>query len=916
MASKPKQRNVTLAFTALAAAVGSAGLAVRLLSQALRGGDAGALALGLMVAALGVTTLGYGVWSLWRTLSASAASSVSKGLIVGALTALSEAGLTWLAFALALDGRTGQAWLVGAVAVLLVVPFTGLVIRRNEMRDHERVVVVAGVVLSAACLGWLALHLVAGDSPQRTWLLAGPATALIVVTFRLRVANGLSGRPGWLLALAFTATLLLVVASLAGEGRTAPAWIVGGLGLGGTLGVLWVLNDWSVPAVRRRTPQREVTEPSGPPPGAVVPLWARATGLLIPLGSLGWAALDGTEHRPVTSPAGLLVGLAELTVAAAMLMALQALLLGWLRPGCTPGLAQKAAARVRRLEFPHDDPRHRSDAWYEQQRLRDRELALREEARRARLPGDRDMYERELEALERHRARLDWEIGQDRQARSRRVQMELRTEFRLNPTLPRASGSLVRPLCPAACDDTVVDAAFATGLVVDRVWPRIELVAPPQVRREARRHGRDVALLRVTAASAVCTGLVWAFTAGVVARPQPDGASLAVLVIGPLLIALAALALGRRRVVEAYEHRVNAVEVYRFDLAEALRLPLPHNHAELLGLGDVLQGQGDYDRPLAWTGAAPTATPQPEPQQTTTAVEVSGGSREALVSEVSERVLREVRAALRSEHEALAQRLTSGRLDKKDLARLAEEVARHTSVSVGQRLGRTVTDLHGNSTRELRQALRQSVEEAVTGPPLANFTGYFALQLDAGQELRAGVTPGTGATGGAAHGTTIVASPGQRLGLVLFVVRDPRGRDAGSTQQTSPERQFFALEPVHIEGGRDVPAADFEALVDSPTLAPSPHRRTLRTEREAQTVFRFPLPEEEGLHEVWFQLYQSGRLVQVIAVSIAVRASGTPDSPAELPEEPYEEFPEEPYEEAPEDASEEPPERSRRQVSG
>ncbi|MFB7469235.1 hypothetical protein ACFCZ1_38080 [Streptomyces sp. NPDC056224] len=865
------------------------------------GGGPYRLAFTLSAAALGVTVLGYGVWRLRRVFGESAASALPTSLLVGTLATLSDAGLIWLAFTFARDGRTGPAWLVGGLAVLLLVPLTGLVIRHNEMEDHERVVVVAGVVLSAASLGWLALHLMAGDGAQRTWLLSVPAAALIVVTSRLRAADTLSGRPGWLLALVFTATLLLVVATLVGESHVPAARLVGGLGLGGTLGVLWVLNDWSVPSLRRRTAwrHREVTEPSGPPPGAVVPLWARAAGLAVPLGSLGWVALDGTKYRPGSEPAGLLVGVAELVVAAAVLMALQALLLGWLRPGCTPGIGQKAASHVREREFPHHELNWRRRTAHEQE-LREREHALLEQKRHARSLSERAMYQRELDSLERDRARLDWEAVQDRQAHSRHVQVELRTAFRRDRTPPWPPGPLARPLCPAACDDAVIDSALATGLAVDLVWPRIELVAPPGVRREARRRGRDVALLRVTAASAICTALGWAFAAGVVARSRPDGGSLAVLVIGPLLIALAALALARRRVVEAYEHRVSAVEVYRFDLAEALRLPLPESHAEFLGLGNVLQGQGDYDRPLAWTGAARADTPGPQPPHTATAVEVSGGSREVLVSEVSERVLRDVRAALRDEHEALAQRFTSGQLGKKDLARLAEEVARHTSVSVGRHLERTVADLHESSARELQRALRQGIEEAVTGPPLANFTGYFALQLDAGQELAADVTQGTsatGATGGAAHGTTVVASPGQRLGFVLFVVRDPRGRDAGSTQQTSPERQFFALEPVHIEGGRDTPAADFEALVDSPTLTPSPHRRTLRTEREAQTVFRFPLPEEEGLHEVWFQLYQSGRLVQVIAVSIAVRSSDTAESSAALAGEPSGEVPGEPPEE-------------------
>ncbi len=788
------------------------------------------------------------------------ASTVAKGVLAGALAVLSEAGLVWLAFVLALDGRTGWAWLAGAGAAVLLVPLVGLVIRHNAMDDHERPLVVAGVVLSGVLLGWLALHLMTGGAPQRAGLVALPAAALFAVTFWLGVQDDLDGRPGWVLALVFTVPLALVVATLAREGRVLAAWLVGGPGLAGTLGALWVVNDWSVPRVRLSVPRRALPEPSGPPPpGAVVPLWAQAAGLVVPLGSLGWAALHSTQHRPGTGPAAVLVGAGELAVAAAVLGVLQALLLGWLRPGCTPGIAEKAAAYLWRHAVAHhdDDPSGRTPRGREARWLEEREWALRDVVRRAGWDG----YGRERADREGDRVR------------ARRIEAAARTEFGHDRAAVRTSGLLVRPLRPAAGDAAVVEAAFATGLAVDRVWPRIELVAPPRVRHEARRLGRAVALLRVTAAGAVCTAAAWGFAAEVLVRPRPESGSLVVLVLGPLLIALAAVVAGRRRVVAAYEHRADAADVYRFDLAEALRLPLPDNHADFLGQSAALLGVGEYDRPLARTGAVRTAAPGPP--ENAGSVGMSGADREALVSEVSAEVVRGVRAALRDEHEAPARRVGPGQLGATDLARLAEEVARRTSAAVGQRLGRELSDLHRNAARELQQVLRAGIEEAVTGPPLANFTGYFALQLDAGQEVVGGGAAGGGASGGLAQGATIVASPGQRLGLVLFVVRDPRGRDAGSAQQIAPERQFFVLEPVHIEGGRDVSEAEFDALVDSPTLAPSPHRRTLRTEREAQTVFRIPLPEEEGLHEVWFQLYQAGRLVQVIAVSIAVRAAAS-----------------------------------------
>ncbi|AVZ71058.1 hypothetical protein SLUN_01115 [Streptomyces lunaelactis] len=825
--------------------------------RSLPDGSIGLLALGLMAAATGAAASGYAVLHVGLALTAPRTSGLRKGVIFEVLAGFSEVGLVWLAVVFAVDGRPGPAWLAGGVALVVLVFWTGLVIRDSRMEDHELAVVVVGVALSGAAFGWLFVRLAADDQPLVAGLIAGPATlGLITLTYRLCGADDLDGWPGWGLTLLFTAGLGAAAAKLAVDGHSVAAGLVGGLWLIGILVGLWMLDSWP-DLTWSRGLRRSGPEPIGPPPGGMVPLWARAAGLVVPLGSVVWAVLD-SAGRPGTGFADVLVGVAELAIAVAVLLMLQGLVLGWLRPGCVPRLVEAAAHYVRRREPARHAP-YRDSEWSERERyLREHERYLRERELDAQSPHDG-----EREALHRERARFE-------QERSWRDQEQIRVEFDRYRPAARATGilsRLVRPFSPAAGNEAAVEAALTTGLVVDRVWPRIELVASLEVKREAHRRSRDVALLRVTAASAVCTGLSWVFAAGVVARSQPGGGGLAMLFIGPFLIALAALALGRRRIVEAYEHRVSAVEVYRFDLAEAVRLPPPGSNAELITLSDVLEGHGGYDRPLVWSGAAETAA----------AVEVSAVSRESLVSEVSERVLREVCEVLRDEHEALAQRLTPGRLGKKDLGRLAQEVAQHTSKSVGERLGRQVADLQESSVQELRQALREGIEESVIGPPLANFTGYFALQLDTGHGHAADGAADTRPTGGAAYGTAVVASPGQRFGLVLFVVRDPRARGAASTQQTAPDRQFFALEPVHVEGGRDVPTVDFEAMVDSPTLTPSPQRQTLRTQKEAQTVFRFQMPDEEGRHEVWFQLYQSGRLLQVIAVSIAVRAAAPAD---------------------------------------
>src|SRR5262249_39647143 len=64
-------------------------------------------------------------------------------------------------------------------------------------------------------------------------------------------------------------------------------------------------------------------------------------------------------------------------------------------------------------------------------------------------------------------------------------------------------GLLTRSLAPAAATTANLRATRSTGLVPDVVWPRIELILPPAVRRDFKRTDRIIAALRVAVASAV-----------------------------------------------------------------------------------------------------------------------------------------------------------------------------------------------------------------------------------------------------------------------------------------------------------------------------------------------------------------------------------------------------------------------------
>jgi hypothetical protein len=195
---------------------------------------------------------------------------------------------------------------------------------------------------------------------------------------------------------------------------------------------------------------------------------------------------------------------------------------------------------------------------------------------------------------------------------------------------------------------------------------------------------------------------------------------------------------------------------------------------------------------------------------------------------------------------------------------LAREVAGRAAGPVAEglkdHLKNHLTELHRQFDRDVRAAIHSSVKESVAGPTLSNFVGYLAIELDRGQqEVRA-------------DGGTVTAPAGQRVKLFVSVVRDPRARDLPSVVESPPGRDFFVFEPVRVEGGRDSRTVSFDAMADSSTLTPLPQRRNLLVENEQQTAFEFRLPEEEGGHEVWFQLYQAGHLVQVVALKVEVQA--------------------------------------------
>jgi hypothetical protein len=353
------------------------------------------------------------------------------------------------------------------------------------------------------------------------------------------------------------------------------------------------------------------------------------------------------------------------------------------------------------------------------------------------------------------------------------------------------------------------------------------------------------------------------FLAETAVRTAPGAGTLTLILAGPIVIALLAVLLAQSRVVHAYLRRGNVVRTYRFDLAKAMHLPLPATEAGLIALARTLgSGLRRFDQRLASQASGSTAQPDLSGLSQDIATSVSRQAMEE-ISNLLTAQLSELSRLLGEQFEQLTQILPTGRLVPADLTRFAQDIVQRASDPVREELSSHFMRLQQIFDAQMHDAIRVGIEEAVLGPPLTNFTGYLMIGLDSSEN---------GAPLKTASGV-ITAPPGHRIILDMSVVRDVRASTVASVIESGPDRPYFIVQPVVIEGGRTDRVAEFNAIVDSASLTPLPHRKNMRVGDRAETSFAFRLPAEESQHEVWFQLYQAGRLIQVVAVRIDAKSS-------------------------------------------
>ncbi|MCE6996224.1 hypothetical protein LZG04_15670 [Saccharothrix sp. S26] len=389
--------------------------------------------------------------------------------------------------------------------------------------------------------------------------------------------------------------------------------------------------------------------------------------------------------------------------------------------------------------------------------------------------------------------------------------------------------------------EAATGAAHTCGVVVDALWPRLARVVPDRVRRHVTWLDRGIAFFRVVSASAVASTAVLAASR-----------SFALATIPALLFLLVVFAV-RPQVGEVYAARADATDMYRLDLVRALRLPAPRTHDGLIAMGDRLMGAPVPDGPVeSWE----LMDDQGRPPR---------GFRPEEMEEITERLGELVASESRRALDHLYLRLAADRdlapkieLAEHDAQRLVQDVTDRTASMLDARLSREFRELRV----QLGEELTKVMENALAGPELVNFAGYLVVELGAGGGV---ASTGTG---------VVVARPGSSLELTVSVVADDASWDAAPDRLTTSDA-FLALETVQVEGGRTEPEVAFEAIVDSATMNPHPHRvpmRVAQPQGERQETITLRLPDNEDRHEVWLQLFQSGRLVQAVAITVDTRA--------------------------------------------
>jgi hypothetical protein len=315
------------------------------------------------------------------------------------------------------------------------------------------------------------------------------------------------------------------------------------------------------------------------------------------------------------------------------------------------------------------------------------------------------------------------------------------------------------------------------------------------------------------------------------------------------VLAVFGLAAGRRAVTALCRRRSELVETFRVTFLASQRAQLPKSATELRRLGDALSGEA-ADYRLADPGSAGS------PGLARRLDELS----EFLPGRIERQVSSELSEVMRRWRDEVREPLGHVEIGEEALDRLAEQFVRQMSSPIGRVVGDSVSEAESR----LAAGLRRVVEESVAGPSLDPFTGVMVVGTGRREGTGSAESPiGPGRTPG-----SVRVDDGVELNVFVTLRGDQHAANMGP-ERGGPEDDYIALQPVTIPGTPTGHPVEFELVVDSPTLRPTPYRRRITVAPNARSRESVSLGiPETGDHEAWLQLYQTGRLIEVVVLPI------------------------------------------------
>jgi hypothetical protein len=186
-------------------------------------------------------------------------------------------------------------------------------------------------------------------------------------------------------------------------------------------------------------------------------------------------------------------------------------------------------------------------------------------------------------------------------------------------------------------------------------------------------------------------------------------------------------------------------------------------------------------------------------------------------------------------------------------AEQSKEIVAQIDKLMAQHVERMLHSLAPTIEAAVRASVSEEIRNVILGPILDNYQGYVCATLRCGdQEVSQ---------------SHCIVGVGMQCALdVWFQSEEPREG---------------VVDSVDIFDGKDSSSARFDVRVNSKTFGLHTELMTFdvgASERSSVQTVEFSAPQEIGEHDIWVEVYQKNRPIQVLSLRIEVRRDPGPTS--------------------------------------